>query len=1487
MTKDKIEDKDTKNTSNQETKQEAVSNFYAQGDVTIGDIKQTINQYIQKNEIEFLKRTNLKEFQHPYFPQINRIDELVRHIKENSILVLGGNHADKPDIAWHLTAHLQLSIQNSSIVYEWESTSDRKGIIEAIRKEINDGLTQAKESTKIFVLLNLAPHDVNLETLQKFSRGKNIFVIVSTETPQEKWRLNQLERKLWLDSTDLSYKLEFLSQAAIERIPEGIAINTEMKQKLRKLVAEQLNTVAGVNICIDWLRNCKHNISSDDLDKAIQSAKEDKKERLKKWFRALTAREQLLAIGITLFNGLYTDQFFAALERVVEQVWQKRDPSLQALDHCDLESLGNFCEFSEVIKGDDFVLRRLNVKDPESGKLLLGIAWESHRRQIITALEEIVRIVQNSAQDKLYQPSDWQIYGNSPLRERLYEGVSESFANVGLIAVDSTSPVQNFLLALASDSNFIVQNFAATILADWYKNDTGKFIRTLDFFYNITIENQLNHQDTDPVGPYNRIGATVALAISHASLNDIPHHLYPPLCDWLTTLSNSKNSLIRVYFGLHTLAYVVPRHLHQIHPILKKIAENQPHLGSAIAQSLASAYKNYPDKVLEYLEDWTQNNPNNALLCTIARTYGFIDCTVRPQFAFEKLQSFLKREKHPTVRKAVIEGMSNQLKQNCALIGPLMPVQFSKFNKAERNRFVAHLTEIYLAQRAKLTGGEGYCEVDNKTRYRIWIDTKRPLTDVEIVLLQWLGQTQSRTAQQIATQAAIEFAKALDMGEESEINRLQKLKSLTAHAEIANQDLSDPWNENWLAPIVAWVATLREKVYQPVVQNILPEAIVHHRDYRAGMDFVLRKWEQALNQSIGYDHRLKLSLTATSLRRGLGAIDWVIDNRKPLIICGGVSLLGLMTLHTVMQKTPSQQATKNMPGSSGIRVIPPQPEELPRAIDEGISISDAVGVSDVDSPNFDKGELKVSFTANATPNDQLSILNEGKGPGKIEIADNQVLYGGKNIGSFTSGNGEKPLIVALNADATLEATEALLQNISYKNNSEIVASASRTVQFVLSDGKGGVSDPLTRTISLVAKNQAPAISAPETLPIRENSSLNYGKIDINDPDSQMVTVQLSVNNGLLSVKENIPKGVKPEEISNNNTKSINLKGSLEKIKTTLVNSAAITYKSNPGFAGDDSLTIKVIDSGPTISDKKASLIWPPGAQKSAETSQSIKIAVTPLNQYPVITLPEPKVVDEDQDLNINGLLIKDPDSKDDKQTIKVTLTTGGSLKINPKILKGLTVKDIKSEPSCKDNNNAQPCKIVLKGAITTINTTLADPAAITYRGKQDFNGSDSLKIQVDDGGRGAEQTLSITVNPVNDPPRLGSASRTITKEEALQLINDYVKAKREIYVPPFPQELAARYTMGKLYEYIAKPGTGQIDELKRKNQYFQFGNQIIQVLDFKILEDKAFISVRAQEELSIFENGRLIVPPQNNPIDYRFELRTEGNRWKIYDREKI
>lgn len=90
--------------------------------------------------------------------------------------------------------------------------------------------------------------------------------------------------------------------------------------------------------------SCENVADSEQLINTLSQ-----EDSLSNWYhQKLESRERLLAIGLSFFDGLFDDQFFAALEEIVEKVWQRWDTSLRALNYCDLENLHDFFNFTET-----------------------------------------------------------------------------------------------------------------------------------------------------------------------------------------------------------------------------------------------------------------------------------------------------------------------------------------------------------------------------------------------------------------------------------------------------------------------------------------------------------------------------------------------------------------------------------------------------------------------------------------------------------------------------------------------------------------------------------------------------------------------------------------------------------------------------------------------------------------------------------------------------------------------------------------------------------------------------------------------------------------------------------------------------------------------------------------------------------------------------------------------------------------------------------
>ena len=131
----------------------------------------------------------------------------------------------------------------------------------------------------------------------------------------------------------------------------------------------------------------------------------------------------------------------------------------------------------------------------------------------------------------------------------------------------------------------------------------------------------------------------------------------------------------------------------------------------------------------------------------------------------------------------------------------------------------------------------------------------------------------------------------------------------------------------------------------------------------------------------------------------------------------------------------------------------------------GQVIDPAVSLTDLDSANFDGGTVDLFYTYLGESTDQLSVRNQGNAPGQIGLSGATVSWGGIAIGTLSGGANGSNLSILLNANATVEAVEALIQNLTYASTSQSPA-ATRSVALRVSDGDGGASASSSVTINV-------------------------------------------------------------------------------------------------------------------------------------------------------------------------------------------------------------------------------------------------------------------------------------------------------------------------------------------------------------------------------------------------------------------------------------
>ncbi|MFB8789592.1 MAG: hypothetical protein U7123_12220 [Potamolinea sp.] len=617
-------------------------------------------------QAEFLKRENLEDYKQPKFPTPQNADSRIEYLRNHRVLILGGNHEDKSDLALYLAGQLQ-----DATVWEWTGNGSPRSLLAEIRGEGTETGQNVQKNNRVFILFRLSPQQISHEIqnlLDAAEKGKN-YVIATTDVPQKKW-INTNQSLFWDTSiTPPSYNPEDLASVLIYKLKEKIQkLNDkkilfneiEIEEHIRRSISVQkkINYFSQIDLCFQSLLHVllrEKSISTNEIDSAVEDATQSRENGLKIWFNSLENRDKLLVIGLSLFDGLFEDQFFAALETVLRQVWQQRDPTLVALDYQDLEDLGDYYNLSSVTYyyrdsdgfkfvntenyPTEFAISKIEIGNPNDRPRLLKVAWNTHRRQIMNALGAIVNIVKESVEQK---PGNWELYGNDFRRSLLHNTVSQTLSDIGLGEISAASEVRNPLLELASHQNFKVNDVAAQAIAKWYIDystpgqlQRERFFGTLTQFWRIATQKQEN--DSDVKLWQKNIGATVAMTISYAAINaSSSQEFKQDFLNWLQELSTHPSPIVRERFGYHTLFYLVPMYLDDLKETLKEWTQKYEELNHPIAVALARAYKEKPLEVKDLLEKWyneakqnmpkdKSDAPNERLLATVALTYGEID----------------------------------------------------------------------------------------------------------------------------------------------------------------------------------------------------------------------------------------------------------------------------------------------------------------------------------------------------------------------------------------------------------------------------------------------------------------------------------------------------------------------------------------------------------------------------------------------------------------------------------------------------------------------------------------------------------------------------------------------------------------------------------------------------------------------------------------------------------------------------------------------
>ena len=441
-----------------------------------------------------------------------------------------------------------------------------------------------------------------------------------------------------------------------------------------------------------------------------------------------------------------------------------------------------------------------------------------------------------------------------------------------------------------------------------------------------------------------------------------------------------------------------------------------------------------------------------------------------------------------------------------------------------------------------------------------------------------------------------------------------------------------------------------------------------------------------------------LSVTATGTGTSSGTASMLFRGSDVGLSAGGEMIDGLS-----LTRQTSEAPLLALPGGAAAYVENAAP----------VRIDASATVSDPDSSHFNGGVLRVELTANADLDDRLAVRDEGSGAGQIGVSGSSLTYGGVVIGSFIGGtDGLSPLTIQLNTQATVAATQALLRNLTYATVSDTPSTLTRTVTIELTDGAGGTSLPMQKSISVSAVNDEPS-GIDRTIVMVEDTPHVFSAADFafTDVDGHaLLRVHLDSLPGSGTLRHNgIALGV-----GDSVTRADILAG--------LLTYTPAEHASGPAQA---SFAFRVQDDGGTAN----------GGVDLDATPNTITIDITPVNDAPINSMPGVQVTP------VNTPLVL---STAQGRAIQVSDVDAGasSVQVGLSVVHGSLTLATTAGLSFSTGDGTADASLVFSGTLAAINAALD---GLSYTPTAGYEGSDTLTVGTSDlGNTGSGGALSDT-----------------------------------------------------------------------------------------------------------------------------------------------
>ncbi|MBF0132120.1 MAG: tandem-95 repeat protein [Magnetococcales bacterium] len=335
---------------------------------------------------------------------------------------------------------------------------------------------------------------------------------------------------------------------------------------------------------------------------------------------------------------------------------------------------------------------------------------------------------------------------------------------------------------------------------------------------------------------------------------------------------------------------------------------------------------------------------------------------------------------------------------------------------------------------------------------------------------------------------------------------------------------------------------------------------------------------------------------------------------------------------------------------------------------------------------------------------------------------------GAITGTWNAGTG----VLSLTGTTTTANYQTALQSITYNNaGGDNPTAGVRTLAWKVTSALG-TSPANTSTVTVQAVNDRPVMTASATLNYLENGAAAIIDATLTVADADNTTIQSAT----VTFSSNFVVGEDRLVFVNQSGISGSWDGATGVL--TLSGPATLTNYRNAlrsvRYINDNT-------TAPQASTRQVQFSVYDGGLSSDPVS--VNVTVTAVNDPPVITLPAPGTVNEDQSLSLTGISVADVD------------IAGGNIQLALAVNNGIIHLATTAGLSFSAGANGS-ATMTFWGTVAQVNNALN---GMTYQPDDDYFGAETLAIVANDlggsgsgGAKSAAASLGITVTAVQDAP---------------------------------------------------------------------------------------------------------------------------------------